>query len=189
MHNAPECAIIGVMNEEKKGGTSMEFLIASDSHGRAGKLQEALERQLRTPEALFFLGDGLRDLASLSLAPERIVAVRGNCDLFSAGSLDTPEERLLAYGEHRILLCHGHTHGVKGGLGALLAHAARRGADVVLYGHTHRAQEQVIPAGTLLGGVLLESPLYAFNPGSIAEGSFGTLLLGKEGVLLSHGSL
>ncbi len=169
----------------------MELLIFSDSHGRADGMQAALARQIGHTDAICFLGDGLRDAESLGFP---LYAVRGNCDWESGFSLYPIEMTVEAEG-HKLLLTHGHTYGVKGGYGALLAHAADIGADIVLFGHTHRPHEEVIPTGTALSGVVLSRPLYLFNPGSIGynedgEGcSFGTLLLRKGTVLLSHGRI
>ena len=43
----------------------MEYLVLSDSHGRADLVDRAIELQLRKPDAVLFLGDGLRDLRVL----------------------------------------------------------------------------------------------------------------------------
>ena len=71
----------------------------------------------------------------------------------------------------------------------MIAQAAKFDADIVLFGHTHEAYEETIPEGTLIGGKSLTRPMYLFNPGSIAQGSFGTLVLKRDCVLFSHGSL
>ena len=166
----------------------MEFLIFSDSHGRASAMKQVFDRQIRKPDAVLFLGDGLRDASPELFAPSALFAVRGNCDLFSVGAQGANEE-LLSFEGHKLLLCHGHTHFVKSGYGALLSYAASRGADIVLFGHTHQACLERIEAGTVIGGSPLARDLYLFNPGSIAQGEFGTLVLMGESVLLSHGSL
>lgn len=167
----------------------MELLIVSDSHGRASALRQMLQRQLKRPEAVLFLGDGLRDIEALDLPPERLVAVRGNCDLLLSSAFDVPEERLLCFGEYRFLICHGHRYGVKSGVGALLSRAVQCGADAVLYGHTHQPFEQTVPIGSSVGGSVLQKPIHLFNPGSVAEGSFGTLTVKRGALLFSHGSL
>lgn len=165
----------------------MDFLIFSDSHGSAEAMQKAIDRQIRTPDAIFFLGDGLRDTEWLDTNGAVLYDVRGNCDWFGGG--DTPDERTLYPEGHKIFLTHGHSYGVKGGVGALLAHAAKLEADIVLFGHTHTPMCQALPIGTLIGETVLTRPLYLFNPGSIGARSFGTLTLTGETVLLSHGTL
>lgn len=167
----------------------MEFLIFSDSHGRVENIQAAIERQIKNPDAILFLGDGARDLDRLFLIDTPLWAVRGNCDWASSDYADKTE-RLLFFEGHTILLCHGHEWGVKGGLSALIAHAAEVGADIVLFGHTHVPTITTIAAGETIGKTVLSRPMYLFNPGSIGyEGNFGVLILKGESVLLSHGSL
>ncbi len=167
----------------------MEFLIVSDSHGRVENIQTAIERQIKSPDAILFLGDGARDLDRLFLVDTPLWAVRGNCDWYSSDLADRTE-RLLYLEGHTILLCHGHEWGVKGGLGALISHAADVGADIVLFGHTHVPTLQTIAAGETVGKTTLSRPMYLFNPGSIGyEGSFGTLTLRGDTVLFSHGCL
>ena len=164
----------------------MEFLIFSDSHGKYHGAIEAYERQVKKPDAVLFLGDGLREMRREDFGSSAFFSVRGNCDLFPG---DTPTEELLSFEGHKILFCHGHLFGVKGGLGALISHAAKAGADIVLFGHTHTPYEGIIDAGETVGGVTLSRPMYLFNPGSLHEGSFGTLSLRVDAVLFSHGSL
>ena len=59
----------------------MELLIVSDSHGRAENIQSALERQIKAPDAILFLGDGARDLDRLFVCDMPIWAVRGTYNL------------------------------------------------------------------------------------------------------------
>lgn len=167
----------------------MELLIVSDSHGRVENIQTAIERQVKTPDAILFLGDGARDLDRLWVCDIPIWAVRGNCDWSSSDYADKTE-RLLYLEGHTLLLTHGHEWGVKGGLGALTLHAAEEGADIVLFGHTHTPTLQTVAAGERIGKTTLSRPMHLFNPGSIGyEGSFGTLTLKGETVLFGDGLL
>ncbi len=173
----------------------MEILIFSDSHGDCEGMRQALSRQTRVPDAIFFLGDGLKDLDRLETGDATLYRVTGNCDWFSSfgdGNFP-PVECLTALEGHTILLTHGHKFGVKSGYGALISRAVEAGADIVLFGHTHTPELQIVPKGECLCGKRLERPLYLFNPGSVGSGSggasFGTLLLSGETVLFSHGSL
>ena len=125
----------------------MRFLVCSDSHGRVSSLIDMLERAhtRRFPaDAVFFLGDGLRDLAYLSDAGLPIFRVAGNCDLFRT---DAPDEELLTFDGYRILLTHGDRYSVKSGEERLIAAAAGKNADIVLYGHTHVPSEHYYRAG------------------------------------------
>ncbi len=172
----------------------MELLIVSDSHGRVENIQAAIERQVKAPDAVLFLGDGARDLDRLFLCDIPLWAVRGNCDWSSSDYADKTE-RLLYFEGHTILMTHGHEWGVKGGLGALVAHAVDVGADIVLFGHTHTPTLQTIAAGETVNRTVLERPMYLFNPGSIGMGengqggSFGTLMLKGNSVLFGNGRL
>ena len=150
-------------------------------------MQRALDRQISPPHAIFFLGDGLRDLDTLRLAGVPVYSVRGNCDWFSAFD-HTPTEQLIRLGGLRILLTHGHLYGVKSGYGALAMHATRQDADIALFGHTHLPYAESIPKGTL--SEAQRHPIELFNPGSIGvEGSFGVLTIQNGKALLSHGQI
>ena len=165
----------------------MEFLIFSDSHGKYYGAIEAFARQVKSPDAVFFLGDGLRDMSASDFGGSAFFSVRGNCDFFAPDGVSS--ELILSFEGHRILLCHGHLFGVKSGYGALISHAAELGADIVLFGHTHKPCEEMIPVGYTVGGRTLSRPMYLFNPGSLGQGSFGTLTLKGDLVLFSHGRL
>ena len=167
----------------------MEFLILSDSHGRVEHLIAALKRQIKRPDAVFFLGDGIRDTDALEGRDIPVLCVRGNCD-WGSYAMSVPDERVYYAEGHTVLLCHGHAYGVKTGMGALLTHAAEIDADIVLFGHTHLPHEAQIPAGTQIGGTVLARPLYLFNPGSAGyDCSFGTLHVKGDEVLFSPGRL
>ena len=166
----------------------MDFLIFSDSHGHGERMTAALRRQVRCPDAVIFLGDGLRDTGAIDTGNVTLFAVRGNCDLFCSDPSITAD-LTLSFEGHRLFCTHGHLYGVKGGVGALLSHAAKQGADIVLFGHTHTPICEVIPEGSEVGGTVLPRPMYLFNPGSVGAGSFGTLMLTEKAVLFSHGKV
>lgn len=165
----------------------MEFLIFSDSHGRNERMLRAVARQPKKPDGVLFLGDGLRQMERGLFGELPLFAVRGNCDGFLPLWEDVRDEELLRFAGHTLLLTHGATYGVKGGLARLETAAAQKGAELALFGHTHEPYLHTTAAGEGLGGRLLDRPLYLFNPGSIADGSFGHLLLTEETVLFSHG--
>lgn len=151
-------------------------------------MKAAIDRQPMLPDAIFFLGDGLRDTADPIFDAVPLYAVRGNCDWFS-GYDDTPNERVMQWAGLTLLLAHGHEYSVKSGTGALLMRAVDVGADVVLFGHTHMPICERIPAGSIFrGGVAYPRDIWLFNPGSIGmEGSFGVLTVRGSQLLLSHG--
>ncbi len=160
----------------------MKILVFSDSHGNISYMQKAL-RAHPDSEVVFFLGDGISDADSLAaLDTTRMwIAVRGNCDfssLFKNSQIKKTEEIDLL--GKKIILTHGDLYDVKYGSDKLCYLAEERGADIVLFGHTHIPCERYIPA---------DKPYYLFNPGSISSPaySYGIITLTESDVLLSHG--
>ena len=168
----------------------MNVLVFSDSHGKAGNIKRALERQLTQPCAVIFLGDGSRDFEYLDInAPT--YAVRGNCDAWSMGVSDAPYEMLITLGGKRIFITHGHNYGVKSTLSPLIRRAAELDADIALFGHTHMPFEMRVDVDNEYG-ISLSRPLLLMNPGSIGSYPyyFGCISISPGGeVLLSHGDL
>lgn len=159
----------------------MTCLIFSDSHGDASCMKRALNKN-PDAEVVFFLGDGISDAEALAIDDKcrMWIAVRGNCDfsvVFGNGVLNKTEQITLM--GKKIMLTHGDVYGVKGGLETLIGAARSRGADIVLFGHTHIPYESY------------DDGLYIFNPGTASHPyySFGVLTLTENAVLLSHGSI
>ena len=112
----------------------MNVLVVSDSHGKVDKLIQAVEQV--HPGYVLHLGDCQRDLEKLRQAFPMLPmeGVPGNCDY---GSCDQPE-RVIELGGVRILMLHGHTRGVKSDVMRAVWAARECGAQVLLFGHTHR---------------------------------------------------
>ena len=143
----------------------MKILVASDSHGLALRLIDAVRAE--QPDRLIFLGDGVRDLIQVGIACPglAITHVRGNCDNWSDGEA----ERCLSIEGHKLLLLHGHTRHVKQGLRKLRSLAQKLNVELVLFGHTHRPT------------LIQEDGVTYMNPGSIGRfgrASYGVLELG-----------
>ena len=122
----------------------MRALILPDIHGETTTLRWLLEevwKQVGPIDAYICLGDGVRDFDNAeSFIRQRdehatMYAVRGNCDFTAAH----PDRLVIHLGGLKIYLTHGHIHRVKGGLDYLRSAAREAGADIALYGHTHRA--------------------------------------------------
>ena len=131
----------------------MKILILSDSHGNLSNMEKAVEQS--SPRMIFHLGDCWRDGERLH---ERFPAipfeqVPGNCDCRPS----EPAEKLLFVEDKRILLCHGHTYGVKQSLLHAGYAAEEQNLDLFLFGHTHR------PLVDMRGKTLF------LNPGSIGD--------------------
>lgn len=172
----------------------VKILVLSDSHGRPDKISEALRLQKNTLDCVLFLGDGVYDtkLCSAALGNIPLVSVDGNREDGTRVFLSddkSKSELLLELDGYKLLLMHGHRYGVKGGCERAVSYAYSRGADILLFGHTHTPYEKYYPEGTELACGISERGIYAFNPGSIANGSAGILELGKNGVLMGHFSL
>lgn len=134
----------------------MKILIVSDSHGETGAIRQAIAAE--KPERVFFLGDVVRDIRRVEAGnPGLLVdAVVGNCD--SYGGEEGPEELERTVGGVKFYLTHGHRYRVKLGTGLLYRAGREAGAEVICYGHTHRAESRqregiwVVNPGTI-GGV------------------------------------
>ena len=150
----------------------MKTLIAiSDSHGNRAGVEKLLPL-FRENDYAVFLGDGFSDFKGIfNELPNRSYFCKGNGDFFAP----LPEEGILEIEQVRILYCHGHRYGVKGGLSALAYRAKELDCSVALYGHTHRAEI------TELGGVTLVNPgSLRFNVGE--GGSYAYLVIHGEKV-------
>jgi len=112
----------------------MKILVLSDSHGNIANMVQAVEQS--NPCMIFHLGDCWRDAEALhehfpNLPLEQ---VPGNCDFRP----DLPTEKLLFVEDSRVLLCHGHTYGVKSSLLTAGYAAEEQNLDLFCFGHTHR---------------------------------------------------
>jgi len=131
----------------------MNILVLSDSHGNLSNMIRAVEQE--SPHMIFHLGDCWRDAERLqTYFPDiPLRQVPGNCDF----QPDEPTEQILCLEDRRILLCHGHTFGVKSSLLRAGYAAGEKALDVFLFGHTH------MPLVDLRGKTLF------LNPGSIGD--------------------
>lgn len=171
----------------------MNILVFSDSHGCVSNMLEAYRRQIKKPDAIIFLGDGLRDLSCCDFGEIPTFAVTGNNDMLNFfGKGYAEDEIVMTLGGKKIMMTHRDRYAVKLGMARLVAEADKKGADIVLFGHTHEAFEKYLPAGKCEYGVDLKKPLYIFNPGSVGryDATFGTIEFKDNGeVMFSHGAL
>lgn len=152
----------------------MRILVVSDSHGDPWAIRQAMEAQ-PTASVVLHLGDGSRDMEDVAMSyPDRTVyQVRGNCD-FSSGTM-IPYARDESLGGRKVFMTHGHLYGVKSDLYRVTCAARERGADILLFGHTH------IPLATYDDG------LYILNPGSVGygDGTYGLIDITPAGVVVN----
>ena len=143
----------------------MRVMIVSDTHGRHGNLDAALEREGKI-DMLLHLGDvedGEHYIEAVAECPVHILA--GNNDFFSY----LPGEKEIQIGKYRVFMTHGHTYYVSMNTKRLRQEALVRNVDIVMFGHTHKPYLD------------LDGEVVVLNPGSIAyprqEGRQGTYIM------------
>jgi len=130
----------------------MKILIVSDTHKSHKNLEKILE-EIRPLDMLIHLGDtegGEDYIAALAECPTHII--RGNNDFFT----DLPQEEEFEVLGHHVFITHGHYYYVALGEERLKEEARQRGADIVMYGHTHKPS------------LTRDADLITLNPGSVA---------------------
>jgi putative phosphoesterase len=143
----------------------------SDSHGNTQALVDAVFDE--NPQLILHLGDYERDCDKVRAVYPQIDlrAVRGNGD-FRGREPDYDE---FVAADKRIFMTHGHLYGVKWGLDSVLNAGFLRGADILLFGHTHTPYYEV------------KEQMHIVNPGSIAFGAQTYAVLEIEhGVIRCH---
>lgn len=154
----------------------MKLLVFADSHGARKNIVEAIKRSGAGVELVLFLGDGLNDLEyARSCFPElSFFEVRGNCDLFAG---DIPKQAVLDLDGAKLLVTHGDKYNVKYGLTTITYSTAELEADGAFFGHTHQPLEKC--------EYVADRRIQLFNPGSIAQGSYGVVNIVK-GVIITN---
>lgn len=116
----------------------MRILVFSDSHSGLSFMHRCCESL--APDGIIHLGDHYDDGEVIRDAFPRanVWLVAGNCDRYRA-PIYAKEILSVIIGGVRFYLTHGHCHGVKSTLLPLLRDARAAQAQVVLFGHTHRA--------------------------------------------------
>lgn len=130
----------------------MKILIVSDSHGRSYYLDQTILK-VSPIDLLIHLGDFEGDEEYIrEVAPCPVEMVAGNNDFFTSES----REIIRTIGKYKVLLTHGHRYQVYGDTTRLREAAAQKGADIVMYGHTH------VPL------IDTSDSIWVINPGSIS---------------------
>lgn len=130
----------------------MRILIVSDTHGSLRNFDEIIEREKKI-DMLLHLGDIEGDddyMEAVMDCPVHVVA--GNNDFFSG----LPGELEIEVGKYKVFMTHGHGYYVSASTKRLKQAARARGADIVMYGHTHRPE------------IDLEDDVITINPGSLS---------------------
>lgn len=156
----------------------MRIIVISDSHNAV--LNSHIESMKKEGifDLLIHLGDNYRDADKFAqrLNIDKVYKVFGNCDFYYTNDGTVLEEVIEG---KKIIMTHGHKYNVKVGLSKILEFAKEKNADLVLYGHTHKALNQ-----------MMDNILF-FNPGSTThprEGSpsFGIINITQDGIDCRH---
>lgn len=150
----------------------MKFAVFSDSHSAPVNVARILSKETDC-DAFIFLGDGYGEAENIiKSSGKKVYCVKGNCD---SGSFGLPEEDEIMASGKKIFFTHGHRYHVKWGLSVIADEGKLRGADVILYGHTHTADQSY------------KNGIYVLNPGAASgyNASYGILEVRNNGVLFS----
>ena len=129
------------------------FIIVSDSHRNRAALNR-LDAVFAECDCIIHLGDTSSDGSMIrSDFAGKTYLLNGNCDVPRLGE----DTLTLEIAGVKIFACHGDRLGVKRGTAELARRAAEGGADIALFGHTHRAVEEQKDGVTL------------FNPGTLSR--------------------
>lgn len=152
----------------------MKILVISDTHKDIQKAIKIIDHLKKDIDMVIHLGDHSKDALDLSyIYPELVFhTVSGNCDW--GGSI--PGQKLVKVGVHKIFMAHGHTFGVKASNVPLIREGRKKGADILLFGHTH------VPLSTKHGQMLIMNPGSLTYPRGKKGPSYGIITINKEEV-------
>jgi putative phosphoesterase len=130
----------------------MRILIVSDTHRKNENYFKVLQK-MKKPDMIIHCGDIEGSEYALSEAADcPVLMVSGNNDFFT----QLPREQELNIGNYKVWVTHGHNYLVSLGTERIKQEAKARGAQIVMFGHTHRpCLEQ-------------DEELIAVNPGSLS---------------------
>ena len=147
--------------------------VISDTHGNRAVF-EKLETVLAESDYILHLGDTSADGEFLRKKyPEKTHVINGNCDPLKLGE----DEEILEIENVKIFLCHGHKYSVKSTRHPLAEKAESLNCNVALYGHTHKAKEEIYGNFTVL------------NPGcgnSYSQTSYLYMVVNGDKVVYKH---
>lgn len=166
----------------------MKIIVFSDSHGYMAGMTRAL-RLNADADLCVFLGDGTDDieyvLENYPAMPRVIVA--GNREQYFANFLGLGAQEYEAsfeMGGVWFLAMHGHRPAnVKNGVEGAAIYARSKGADVLLYGHTHERDDSLIDTGN--------GDVRVINPGSVGASarSFAVIEVRDGNVVCGFGEV
>lgn len=130
-----------------------KIVVLSDTHGNKSAIRK-IENIIYEADLVIHLGDGVFDMLPYSASlGDKLISVDGNCD----GNALGVSEKIIEAENRRILATHGHLYAVKRGTDAIKEYAKKIGCDIILYGHTHKAE------------IREEDGLLIVNPGTLSR--------------------
>lgn len=138
----------------------MKILVFSDSHSYLELMEAAIQKEM--PDHVLHLGDYERDYIQIRRKFPGIPMqnVSGNCDF----GTNTPDIFLAKISGVSIFMTHGHRYYVKSQYLRVIYAAQEKNADVLLFGHTHRAE------------CFRENDMWVMNPGAAGRrGTYGMI--------------
>ena len=162
----------------------MRIALVADTHNNmetagvvAGQLRNA------DAEAVLHAGDFTTPDCLECFAGLPVYAVFGNNDWDRRGLLETAARHgfslkdfhQLTFEDVRIYLCHGHTN-------RAVSVVRYREADIVVFGHTHRRQDEIVDGVRLINpGALRRADSYTYALLALPEGSLQYVTVPKPG--------
>ena len=142
----------------------MKILVFSDSHSALSFMRLCMEAV--KPDAVIHLGDYYDDGQVIREEYPRVPVyqVPGNCDRYRTPDY-VPEILIRPVCGVDMYMTHGHRHGVKMGIGALVRDARACKCKIALYGHTHIQDCHQEADG-----------LWVLNPGAASTGGSAGLI-------------
>ena len=127
--------------------------LVSDSHGKIKNLKKAVE-QMGDVDLIIHMGDYIGDADEIrTWTNTPVMAVKGNMDSYERNRPNFIKTNVEGF---TLYIAHGHNEQVKWGTDDFAQRAKANGADIGIFGHTHRKHLEK------LNGVIL------INPGSVS---------------------
>ena len=107
--------------------------VLSDTHGNLSAIEKILPI-LESVDFVVHLGDCNSDMKGFTSIKDKLITVKGNCDLCIGEKV-----KMVEVEGKRLLFTHGDLFGVKSSLNRISYYAEENKVDAVFYGHTHEA--------------------------------------------------
>ncbi len=127
--------------------------LVSDSHGDLNKLQEAIN-QMGDVDLIIHMGDYISDADEIrTWVNIPVMAVKGNMDSYEQNRPDFIKTNVEDF---TLYIAHGNRENVKWGKEEFAQKAKMNGADIGIFGHTHKKHLEKLNSVILI------------NPGSVS---------------------